>query len=92
MYKKITGLYNDFRNGRVSRRDFIRKVAVIAGSTAAATAFLPVLEEGELNAAPDYQGDKSIHTEFVKYLAQRHLFTTFPNRLNFHSPVQVYSS
>ena len=67
MYKKITGLYDDFRNGRVSRRDFIRKVAVIAGSTAAATALLPVLEEGELNAAPDLQDDKSIHTEFVKY-------------------------
>ena len=67
MYKKITGLYDDFRSGRVSRRDFIRKVAVIAGSTAAATALLPVLEEGELNASPDLQDDKSIHTEFVKY-------------------------
>ena len=67
MYKKITGLYDDFRRGRVSRRDFIRKVAVIAGSTTAATALLPVLEEGELNSAPDLQDDKSIHTEFVKY-------------------------
>lgn len=67
MYKKITGLYDDYRNGRVSRRDFIRKVAVIAGSTAAATALLPVLEESELNAAPVLQDDKSIQTEFVKY-------------------------
>ena len=67
MYKKITALYNDYRNGRTSRRDFIRKVSLIAGSTAAAAALLPVPEDGELNVSPDFQDEKTIHTEFVKY-------------------------
>ena len=67
MYKKITTLYNDYRNGRTSRRDFIRKVSLIAGSTAAAAALLPVPEDGELNVSPDFQDEKTIHTEFVKY-------------------------
>ena len=51
MNQKITTIYDDYRQGRTNRRDFIRKLAMFAGSTAAALALLPVLEENSLKAS-----------------------------------------
>jgi hypothetical protein len=42
MNKKITDLYEDYKKGLTNRRDFIRKLAMFAGSTAAALALLSV--------------------------------------------------
>jgi carboxymethylenebutenolidase len=70
MDKKVTSLYDDYRQGRTSRRDFIRKLAMVAGSTAAALALLPVLEENNLNAATTLQDDPDLMTEFIKYPAE----------------------
>jgi carboxymethylenebutenolidase len=70
MDKKITTLYDDYRHGKSSRRDFIRKLALFAGSTAAALALLPVLEENNLKAATALQDDSGVLTEFIKYPAE----------------------
>ena len=70
MDKKITTLYNDYRQGLTNRRDFIRKLAMVAGSTAAALALLPVLEENNLKAATAFQDDPDLVTEFIKYPAE----------------------
>ena len=70
MDKKITTLYDDYRQGRTNRRDFIRKLAMFAGSTAAALALLPVLEENSLNASTASQDDPDLMTEFIKYKAE----------------------
>lgn len=67
MDKNITSLYEGYRKGQTSRRDFLRKLAVFAGSTAAATALLPVLEENSLKAASVPQEDPDLITEFIKY-------------------------
>jgi carboxymethylenebutenolidase len=67
MDKKITSLYDDYRQGRTDRRDFIRKLAMVAGSTAAALAMLPVLEENSLKASTSLQADPDLMTEFIKY-------------------------
>ena len=67
MNKKITTLYQDYRQGRTNRRDFIRKLAIFAGSTTAALALLPVLEENNLKAATSLQDDQDLITEFIKY-------------------------
>jgi len=67
MDKKITTLYNDYRQGQTSRRDFISKLAIIAGSTAAALALLPVLEDNSLKAAPAEQDYPGLMTEFINY-------------------------
>ena len=67
MDKKITTLYDDYRQGRTNRRVFIRKLAMFAGSTAAALALLPVLEENNLNASTSQQNDNDLLTEFIKY-------------------------
>jgi len=69
MDQKITTIYNDYRQGRTNRRDFIRKVAMVAGSTAAALALLPVLEENGLRASASFQDDPDLVTEFITYPA-----------------------
>ena len=70
MDKKVTTLYDDYRQGRTNRRDFIRKLALVAGSTAAALALLPFLEENSLKASTTLQDDQGLLTEFIKYPAE----------------------
>jgi carboxymethylenebutenolidase len=48
MDQKISALYDDYRQGRTNRRQFIRRLALVAGSSSAALALLPVLD---LNSA-----------------------------------------
>ena len=56
--------------GRTDRRSFISKLAMIAGSTAAALALIPVLEENSALASQIPQGDPDLITEFIKYPAE----------------------
>jgi carboxymethylenebutenolidase len=67
MDQKITTIYNDYRQGRIDRRDFLRKLAVFTGSTAAAMALLPVFEENSMKASGSFQDDPDLITEFIKY-------------------------
>jgi carboxymethylenebutenolidase len=64
MDKKITALYDDYRKGLLSRRDFLGKLVILAGSTAAAMTLLPALEN---SGAPNVQTDDDLVTEFIKY-------------------------
>jgi len=66
MDKKIISIYNDYKQGLTNRRDFVKKLAMVAGSTAAAIALLPVLEENSLRAS-SIQTDPDLMTEFIKY-------------------------
>lgn len=70
MDEKITVLYDDYREGRTDRRSFVSKLAMIAGSTAAALALIPVLEENSALASQIPQGDPDLITEFIKYPAE----------------------
>lgn len=67
MNTDITGLYEDYRKGLTNRRDFLRKLSLLAGSTSAALAILPVLEENNLKGAFAFQDDPELITEFIKY-------------------------
>lgn len=67
MDKKITTLYDDYRQGRINRRNFIGKLAAVVGSSAAAMALLPVLETKNMGAALSDQADQDLITEFIKY-------------------------
>jgi carboxymethylenebutenolidase len=70
MNQKITTLYDDYRQGRTNRRDFLKKLALFAGSTSAALALLPVLEENSLKGPVELQDDPDLVTEFIKYTAE----------------------
>jgi carboxymethylenebutenolidase len=67
MEKQITTLYDDYKQGKTNRRDFVRKLAMVAGSTAAAMALMPVLEGKSRSAFSADQTDPDLVTEFIKY-------------------------
>jgi len=67
MDKKITDLYSDYKRGQTDRRSFIRKLAMVVGSTSAALALLPILDENSLKASSSLQDDPDLVTEFIKY-------------------------
>ena len=67
MDEKITTLYADYRQGRTNRRDFVRKLAMVAGSTTAALALIPVLEANSMGASRSDQANPDLNTEFIKY-------------------------
>jgi carboxymethylenebutenolidase len=69
MKKNVSELYEDYREGRTSRRDFLKKLTMVAGSTAAAMTLLPVIEENELLAAGKPEKEPELITEFIKYPA-----------------------
>lgn len=70
MEKRISSLYDDFRKGHTSRRDFLKKLAMITGSAAAASALLPVLENNQAMASvAKNQKELSVVSEFIKYPA-----------------------
>ena len=69
MKKNISKLYDDYKQGRTSRRNFIKKLTLFAGSTAAAMSLLPLLEENNLKAGSPIQDDGDLITEFIKYPA-----------------------
>ncbi len=66
MDKKITTLFDDYRQGRINRRTFIGKLVAVAGSSAAAMALLPVLEAKNMGDTSG-QTDQDLVTEFIKY-------------------------
>jgi len=70
MENKIERLYQKFQKEGSSRRDFLRKLARITGSTAAVLAILPVLEDNSLSAAEKKQKIAEIVSEFIKYPAE----------------------
>ena len=67
MNKKIISIYEDYKQGRTNRRDFVKKLAMVAGSTAAAMALLPVLEDNSMSASSVTQADPDLMTEIIKY-------------------------
>ncbi len=67
MDQRIIDLYDRFTHGQLSRRDFMDGLAKLAGSTAAATALLPVLTNNYAQAAIVAPEDARIETRRVSY-------------------------
>jgi carboxymethylenebutenolidase len=65
MDQRIIDLYDDFTHGGMSRRNFLDKLAALAGSTAAATALLPILHNNYAQAQTVPEGDPRITAETV---------------------------
>ena len=67
MDQKIITLFDRFTHGGMNRRDFMEKLALIAGSSAAAMALLPLLENNYAHANILSEGDPSIKSETLKF-------------------------
>jgi carboxymethylenebutenolidase len=67
MNKKISRLFYDYKHRGIDRRDFLRKLAIYAGSTAAALTLLPLLEENFAKAGMPPEDETGLVTEFITY-------------------------
>jgi len=63
MDQKIINLYDRFTHGGMSRRDFLDRLAELAGSSAAAAALLPLLQNDHARAAIVAADDSRIASE-----------------------------
>jgi carboxymethylenebutenolidase len=69
MEQKIIDLYDRYTHGGMSRRNFFDKLVAIAGSTAAATALLPILENNYAHADTVPESDSRVKAEMVTFKA-----------------------
>jgi len=67
MDPRIVSLYNEYIHGDMPRRDFFRRVSEIAGSTAAATSLLALLEPNWALGRQVEPEDTRLHTGTVAY-------------------------
>jgi carboxymethylenebutenolidase len=67
MYPKITDLYEKFIRGSLSRREFLGKLALLAGGVAAANSMLSSLDSSRVMAAVVPPDDARLQTEYIHY-------------------------
>jgi carboxymethylenebutenolidase len=65
--QKIIDLYDDFTHGGLNRRDFLDRLTALAGSSAAAAALLPLLQNDYAKAAMVAPGDARIAVDAASY-------------------------
>jgi carboxymethylenebutenolidase len=65
MTKKVNELYDEFRSGKVTRREFMKKLALVTGGTAAAVIIVPDLNGAAASAAKP--GKVKLINEFITY-------------------------
>jgi carboxymethylenebutenolidase len=65
--KKLIDLYHDYSKGNMSRREFLKKLTLLAGGTAAAITLLPVIEKKYAQAQFIPENDSRLETETVQY-------------------------
>jgi carboxymethylenebutenolidase len=67
MDKRITSLIDDYKSGGIARREFLKKLVVYAGSTAAAVALIPTLDKDVTSDEFQQEKDQDLVTEFITY-------------------------
>ncbi|MBW4515787.1 MAG: dienelactone hydrolase family protein [Timaviella obliquedivisa GSE-PSE-MK23-08B] len=67
MKQKIIDLFDEYTHTALPRRIFFKRLVALAGSTAAATALLPLLENNYAKSAMVDEKDPQLTTEFLSY-------------------------
>ena len=67
MDQRIINLYDSFTHGGISRREFLDRLAALTGSTAAAAALLPLLQNDYAKAAIVAEADPRLAIDRVSY-------------------------
>lgn len=65
--KKIAGLYYEYRNGLLDRREFLKKLSVFTGGIIASNSLLAMLEGSSARADLVSKDDPRLYTEDIKY-------------------------
>lgn len=67
MEKKFIDLYEDYSKGNLGRREFLKRLAFLAGGTAAAIALLPIIERKYVRSQIVPEDDPRLETGMIKY-------------------------
>jgi len=67
MDQKIVDLYDEYIHESLDRREFLKKLAILAGGTAAAQALLPLLELNYAQAQGVPEDDPRLKTGYINY-------------------------
>jgi len=70
MNQRIIDTYDQYVNGRIERREFLRRLAHLGGGAAAAYGLLAQLESDCAMAEVVPKDDPRLHTEYIKYPGQ----------------------
>jgi carboxymethylenebutenolidase len=91
MDQKIIDLFDKYTHGGMNRRDFLERLTLMAGSAAAVTAILPVLENNYAQAEVVPENDPAIKSETMEiapgisgYLVRPAAEGTYPAVLVIH--------
>ena len=69
--QSVIDLYDEYTHAPLARREFIKRLAGLLGSSAAAYALLPLLENNYAQAALVAEDDKRIFAEFTEFKAKQ---------------------
>jgi carboxymethylenebutenolidase len=67
MKKEMIDLHDELRHGLIDRREFLRRLSLLAGSVAAANALLPLFDTNDARAQIVPKDDPRLVTESVTY-------------------------
>lgn len=67
MDQKFIDLYDEYAQGSLDRREFLKKLAALAGGTAVAITLLPLIEDKYVQAQVVPEDDPRLHVENIKY-------------------------
>ncbi len=67
MDQKIIDLYDEYTRGFLDRREFLKKLCILAGGAAAANALLPLLENNYARAEVVRKDDPRLETDNINY-------------------------
>jgi len=67
MNQDIINLYDEYTHKPLTRKDFLKRLAILTGSTAAAISILPMLDLNYAKAATIPSNDGELFTESIKY-------------------------
>ena len=81
MRQELMDLYERYSQGSLDRREFLKRIALVAGSVAAASAFVPLLGRDPAWAQIVAKDDARLIVEYVKYAGE-----TGEVRANFARP------
>jgi carboxymethylenebutenolidase len=67
MESKIIDLYDDYNSGTLDRREFIKRLSLVAGGALAATSLLPLLESNYALGAMVPKNDERLISKYVNF-------------------------
>ena len=80
MSPEILAAYDEFSHGRLSRQEFLKRLARVAGGAGAASALLALLDRGDAGAQTTSTEGPTVHTEAIEYPGETGVVSAYQAR------------